>query len=506
MVQEEQVARYLREAYMRPIMPKVPWYTRVIEWVKSLNIPDKIAIVAENLYYAAMKLKAFIRRHMPQPDVQTSASRRDPDVLERYAAVLEDRDQKQKLFGVALILCAIVFVLLAVMFILSGGFGPKAEYQVSEADPSVRLTSADISDRMTPAHVTFCAVGDNLANETVLEFADSWAGEMGDGWYDFVPFYREIKPVVSGYDIAFINQETVLAGVTDSIGYMGYPSYNTPDSIADAVVDAGFDVVNFNSNHSYDLWTSGIERSQAVWSQYPEITLIGSYTGPEDRANVRVIESHGIKVAFLSYSQFQNARSQSDLPNDWYAVPFDEDGLIQDYEIARSKADIVVVYLHGGTEYEHWPDEWEQYAAQFCADLGVDLVIGSHVHVIQPVVWLTRSYNGNLMSCAFGLGDFLSGYYDYPDLVLSGLFSCDFTEQKDGSYAVENVVWTPLLEYRTTSYDGSVDGRVRLVKNITVAEASQNEMYRYLDPNADPFLWPYLATQEVMSPWVTLGI
>ena len=109
--------------------------------------------------------------------------------------------------------------------------------------------------------LTFSAVGDNLANDNILALADSWAGSPGDGAYDFSPFYAEVAPVVrDGYDVSFINQETVLGG-TETFDYMSYPSYNTPDSMADAVVAAGWRVVNLGTNHTYDIWTDGIEHA-----------------------------------------------------------------------------------------------------------------------------------------------------------------------------------------------------------------------------------------------------
>ena len=165
--------------------------------------------------------------------------------------------------------------------------------------------------------ITFCAVGDNLANERTLEIAEMWGSAgSGDGVYDFSPLYREIAPIVSGFDIAFVNQETVLGGNTDW-DWSGYPSYNTPDSMAQALVDAGFDVVSSNTNHTYDYWTGPIEHMQQLWKSYPDIAFIGSYTDEEDRAQVRVVERKGAKVAFLSYSYGQNGYDQADLPNDY---------------------------------------------------------------------------------------------------------------------------------------------------------------------------------------------
>ncbi len=162
--------------------------------------------------------------------------------------------------------------------------------------------AADDQASTQPADsVSFCAVGDNLANENTLAYADSWSGITDDLSYDFGPLYDHVRDAISGYNIAFVNQETTL-GVYQGHGYAGYPSYNTPDSMAQAVSDAGFDVVNTNSNHTYDTWTDSILNAQKVWASYPNITVIGSYASEQDRQNMRTVEKNGITLAFLSYS------------------------------------------------------------------------------------------------------------------------------------------------------------------------------------------------------------
>ena len=139
-----------------------------------------------------------------------------------------------------------------------------AEVGEAAADAAATTVAATTTDPNAPAtkvlacsstasgmgRMSFSAVGDNLMNENLLTLADGWAGSAGDGTYDFSPFYAEVAPVVqSQYDVSFINQETTLGG-SDRYDYMGYPSYNTPDSLADAVADAGWRIVNTTSNHT----------------------------------------------------------------------------------------------------------------------------------------------------------------------------------------------------------------------------------------------------------------
>jgi hypothetical protein len=101
---------------------------------------------------------------------------------------------------------------------------------------------------------------------------------------------------------------------------------------------AAFDVVNTNSNHTYDTWTDSILNAREAWASYPNITVIGSYASKQDRQNVRTVEKNGITIAFLSYSYGQNGCTRSQLPNDYYAVPWDEEAMKEDMARAKQRA------------------------------------------------------------------------------------------------------------------------------------------------------------------------
>lgn len=374
--------------------------------------------------------------------------------------------------------------------------------------------------------MSFSAVGDNLMNANLLTLADSWAGSEGDGEYDFSPFYTEIKDYIQNQcDVSFINQETTLGG-TDNFDYMGYPSYNSPDSLADAVAEVGWRIVNTNSNHTYDTWTDSIVHAQEVWNAKTSLVTVGSYSSEADRNTIRTVECNGIRVAILSYSYGQNGYEQSDLPNDYYAVPYSEDDLKTDVANAQKVADATIVYLHFGTEYTNEANDEQKAIAQVCADNGVDVVIGSHAHVIQPVEWIERP-DGSKMLCAYGLGDFVAGYTGRPETIMSGMITFDFVRTGDastdeattdeaqtsdasseaamsydtvgpGGIAVTNVVWHPLIEHM----EGTTD-TVRFVSNYTDEEARANELLSTLD---DPLGWIKETTQDVIGDAVTIDM
>ena len=308
--------------------------------------------------------------------------------------------------------------------------------------------------------VSLCAVGDQLATDMSLPFADWYAGDYGDGLYDFTPFYREIAPMIQSYDLRYINQETVMAGY-DGYGYSGYPSFNSPDNMAETIANVGFNLVGFATNHIYDMGLYGVEHSHEVWARFPQLLIGGSYLTQEDRETVHMIERNGITFAFLSYTYGDNnyGYGTENMPNAYYSCQFDYDLMTADVRRAQQVADVVIVSLHWGDEYLSDPSPFQYDYAMFMADLGVDLVLGSHAHIIQPVQYIT-GYSGNTIPVVFGLSDIVSGW-TLTDTIFSAIFTCDFVRLEDGSFSVENLLWYPTIEWS----DGG-DVYVRMLKDM----------------------------------------
>ncbi|WP_158095355.1 CapA family protein [Collinsella sp. An2] len=373
---------------------------------------------------------------------------------------------------------------------------PPVQASIQVTSPGAVVLGAGSATSSGEGHVTFSAVGDNIANENLLELADVAAGEVGDDQYDFNAFYDGIRDAVQSYDISFINQETTLGG-PDRYGYNGYPSFNTPDSMADAIVGAGWDVVSINSNHTYDTGEPAVQHSLGVWgAKANDVMAIGSFANEDERDRVRMVERNGVRIAFLSYSYGQNGYDQDELPNDYYAVPYVQEDMQADVARARKVADAVVVYMHWGTEYEHDPDETQRAWAQELADAGVDLVIGSHAHVIQPMEWVEGAGGKTLV--VYGLGDVWSGYHDKPECILSGMFTCEFVckSEKDAkeegrAVSIENVAWHPLVEHWEDGAD-----TVYPLSDYTEKQASANELLAGLD---DPYAWMQDLTRQVIG-------
>ncbi|WP_253904876.1 CapA family protein, partial [Adlercreutzia sp. ZJ473] len=300
--------------------------------------------------------------------------------------------------------------------------------------------------------VSFAAVGDNLPEANAAAYADVLAGEAGDGLYDYAPIYANVKPLVEAADLAYVKQETHLGG--DEIGPRGWPSFNTTDAMADAIVATGFDLVASASNHAYDWGAFGaVEHSRSVWNAQP-VAFTGTASSAEEAAQLATVEREGITFALLDYTYGVNGFEPSELPA--YAVNFiDEERIRADVAAAHEAADVVLVAMHWGTENLMEADDEQQRLAKLLADLEVDVVLGSHPHVIGPLEWV-EGETGHQALVAYSLGNFLS-HHDTPHVKneLEGMLTCDFVrDAESGDVRVENAAWTPLVNH--TDEDGSL--------------------------------------------------
>ena len=169
--------------------------------------------------------------------------------------------------------------------------------EITQADSAPEQTQAlPAEQEPEPARVRLMALGDNLIHNTVY-----WSAELPGGGYDFTPFYAAIAPVVQSYDLACINQETIL--VSDPALYANYPSFGSPVQVADALAQTGFSVITGATNHCFDKGETGILDTCRYWREhYPEITTLGIHDSQEDAQTLRVVEKNGIRIAMLNYT------------------------------------------------------------------------------------------------------------------------------------------------------------------------------------------------------------
>lgn len=259
--------------------------------------------------------------------------------------------------------------------------------------------------------VSLIMAGDNLIHSSVYKDANKNANYDG---YDFKPMYAYIKDIVDDYDLAYYNQETILGG--DEIGLSDYPAFNSPYEVGDAMIDAGFNLVSLATNHTIDRGEKAVINSCNYWKEQEGVMTAGSYCSEEDRNAVQIMEKNNISYSLLSYTYGTNGipvpSGKSYLVNVWPTKGNNPDTdseyqaykeiVKEDIERVRDKVDILMVAMHWGVEYTHTPTAYQKDMAKFLADNDVDIIIGSHPHVVMPVAWIDDTlviYSlGNLIS------------------------------------------------------------------------------------------------------------
>ncbi|MCH5273947.1 MAG: CapA family protein [Lachnospiraceae bacterium] len=315
---------------------------------------------------------------------------------------------------------------------------------------STPLPTPTLTPTPLPRQVTLLAVGDDLVHGSTLN-----GGLQADGTYDFNGFYRHLKEEISAADIAVINQETILGG--SEFEYSGYPLFNTPDAMGDAIVNAGFDVVLHATNHTMDKGGKGVENCMNFWkTTYPEITVLGIYDSTEAQNTVTVIEKNGIRIAMLNYTYGLNGIPIPAGKN--YLVTLltwsNRDYIRSQIRQAKELSDFVIVFPHWGTEYVYEPDNNQLFWTTLFAEEGVDLVIGAHPHVLEPVEWIQRPDGGEML-VFYSLGNFISGQIEAPRL-LGGMAEVTLTETEDGSVKItESAVIPVVTHYSDQVGDGT---------------------------------------------------
>ena len=246
-----------------------------------------------------------------------------------------------------------------------------------------------------PAEYSFsmAMVGDSLIHSGV--YADAWNGTT----YDFDKMLVSMKPIIQSYDLAFVNQETIIGGA--SLGYSSYPRFNTPEQIGSSLINAGFDIINVANNHTLDKGEAGMLNSLNYWNDKNVIT-VGMNSSFEERDNIKTYEKNGITYAILSYTTVTNGLSVP-AGKEYYLNIYDSTRVANDIAKVRDKVDIVMVSMHYGSEYTHTPTEEQTTIASYLASLDVDIVIGHHPHVIQPITYIDDTL------VIYSLGNFLSG-------------------------------------------------------------------------------------------------
>lgn len=312
-----------------------------------------------------------------------------------------------------LVILVVLFLQLDYNLIQKPAETAKKEAAIKKAEAEKRANTPEVST------ATVIAVGDNLYHGSLIE-----SGQYESGTWNYEHIYENVKDEIQAADIAMIDQETVFT--TDHSAVSSYPSFATPTEVGDALIKAGFDVIESATNHIDDFGPDYIEQTLDFWkTNYPEVPVLGIHSSQEDADTVKTLEVNGIKIAFLDYTYGTNNGDYVD-GKDYMIDIFEKSEVASMIQKAKEDSDCLIFVAHWGKEDETMPTEYQKQWAAFLMEQGVDVVIGGHPHVLQPYGRMSDD-NGNEMLIFYSLGNFVSTQQELPEL-LEGM--AGFTIQK----------------------------------------------------------------------------
>jgi poly-gamma-glutamate synthesis protein (capsule biosynthesis protein) len=333
-----------------------------------------------------------------------------------------------------------------------------------------------------PLSLSLVAVGDILMHQDVKAAAAREQGGFSALWADLVPLFQ-------GADLAFGNLETPVAPTT---GRPGVPfQFNAPETLPAALRASGFTVLATANNHAYDQGPRGVrETLERLRSE--GLVAIGSGTDRAQAETLQILERQGFKVAFLGFTDLFNIDLNRRATEPWVR-PLDLEPALQAVRAARSQADLVVVSLHWGNEYQHLPTKRQRDIAQALVAAGCDVLLGHHPHVLQPVEWLAA--DGRKALVAYSLGNFISNQdrmYKADQFPVAGGDNRDgaalklrFERWRDGQGQDHTRLAEAMVEPLWTENNWGTPAAQRQIRVIRVA-AAEARVRAELDLLSDP--------------------
>lgn len=286
---------------------------------------------------------------------------------------------------------------ITVLLILLGGYLVFSDFSLSDKNNTKDDTLDNVEVKEPKEYqARLFMVGDALIHSAIY-----YDAKQSDGSYNFSPMLEYIKPISSRYDLVYYNQETILGGA--SLGYSNYPRFNSPQEVGDAFLDAGFNMVSLATNHTMDKGEQGVINSVNYWKSKNNVVTSGQWLSQEERDAVNIYEKNGITYAFFSYTTWTNGL-ETPIGKEYLNNVYSEEKAKADIEKVRDQVDVVMVAMHWGTEYSLGVSDSQMEIANYLSSLGVDIIIGAHPHVVEPVEYI----NDGKTLVIYSLGNFIS--------------------------------------------------------------------------------------------------
>lgn len=296
------------------------------------------------------------------------------------------------------------------------------------------------------SHFTMSVIGDIMCHNT--QYKDAYISSSDT--YDFTYVFQDIKKYIESADITVGNLETTFAGKAK--GYSNYPTFNTPEQLAYNLKDFGIDVLSTANNHCMDSGFSGLV-STLNYLDDANIDHVGTNSTPEAQNEILIKNVNDVKIAFLSFTYGTNGIPiPSTKP---YAVNLiDENLILEQLSLAKEQnPDMICVSMHWGSEYQTKQNKEQESLANLLFQNGVDVILGSHPHVLQPMEKKTITLeDGTTKDCfvIYSLGNFMSGQ-TYPNTRNSIILNMNFTKNTEtGRISIDEISYIPIYMYKSS--------------------------------------------------------
>ncbi|MBO4292390.1 MAG: CapA family protein [Lachnospiraceae bacterium] len=347
--------------------------------------------------------------------------------------------------------------------------------------------------------VSILCAGDVMAHAPNISSA-----LKSDGSYDFTDNYEYVEDYIKNADLALCNMETTFKGGKPQ----GYPLFNAPDSLAEAIYSAGFDVALTSNNHMLDTGFDGMQRTLEVLRE-ADLKTAGSRLEGEEKGYA-VVKTNGVKIGVVSYTYETTQTASTSVSINGNAISEASQKLInsfnyhdleaEDYDRIEADikgcradgADVVICYMHWGNEYEQKPNQNQEEMAQELADRGADVIFASHPHVLQRIDVVTSSKGGQKVPVFYSLGNFISNQRaetlsnKYTENGAMGIVKLTILPDKDKIQA-ESVSVVPTwvdkyqssggLEYRIIPLDSKLSSNKALAESGHFSRAQAAKEY-----------------------------
>lgn len=347
-------------------------------------------------------------------------------------------------------LLLILFIILFIFFIfILNKFNKNLRTNINTENNSAETTLSNKNtkqDTAEPITFTLTSLGDTLCHNT--QYWDAYNSKIDE--YDFSYVYEDIKNYTLSSDITIGSLETTFAGKEK--GYSNYPTFNTPDSLATALKDIGVDVVSLAGNHALDYGYTGLCRTIDVFNNIG-LSHLGTYKTAEDQEKILIKDVKGVKIAFINYTYGTNGIP---LPSgkDFCVNLIDKDFIKKQINQAKEQnVDMIVACMHWGTEYRTTANSEQKDLANFLFENGVDVILGNHPHVLEPMEKKTITLQDGTTKDVFvvyALGNFTA---DQRDEITrdSAILNLTITKNSDGKISIDKVNYVPIYMYKNTN-------------------------------------------------------